>query len=105
MESRVPSPRGEGKGEGKGDVTSPNAQRSRTDSTHLLGVSDSSQGCWHFQGPFPLTPALSPRRGRTLDRLLSRFSLLNQSRRVELLEDGIPSSLSSGERVRVRGKE
>src|ERR1044071_3522082 len=92
----VPSPRGEGKGEGKRDVTNPHAQRSRTDSTRLTGVSDSSQECWHAQHPFPLTPALSPGRGGTFDRLSSWFKRLDQSRRVKFVRRRNPGSLSSG---------
>ena len=74
-EIRVPSPRGEGKGEGKRDVTHPNAQRNRADSipprgaqrlfARVLPFSTSQKLEWAGQQffvrwltkvPFPQTP-------------------------------------------------
>src|SRR6266851_4529967 len=59
----------------------------------------SSQAGWFAERFFPLTPALSRRRGRTVRRVVADPERLDSSHR------GMQCSLSLRERTRVRGNE
>src|SRR5437899_12923141 len=69
-------------------------------SLRVVGFIDSSQARWFAEGFFPLvpTPALSPRRGRTVRGAFANPERLDSSPR------GMRCSLSLRERARVRGR-
>src|SRR6266571_6587861 len=67
-------------------------------SLRVVDFIGSSQAGWFAERFFPLTPALSPRRGRTVRCALANPERLDSSPR------GMRSSLSLRERARVRGK-
>ena len=93
-----PLPGGEGQGEGKRDVTNPNAPINHPDSVRLQ-LSD-SQACWHFERHFPLTPPSPPGRGRTFARLGRDWTArpFEAHRFVRTRDSGVPSPLPPRER-------